>query len=1532
MASPVFSPIAHAQSYNPGVIAGQYVTFGQVSVTLTGPGPAPSFITQLNNTQSITVQVNSVNMAAKNVTATQTYNYKNGTTQSKILTGNVATGAGNLSIWIIAGGLSAGDQLTQGGYSFLGGLTETVARPYVGAVRPVNVLVANNPIYNITAVWDQSTGFLIELSEAVNTFYPSQTFTIHAKVTATNAWTASSLPDFSLDATPQTSSIIHLGQSATFNLNLTSLNAYYGSVSLTSQLLNSSLANPPTLSLTQNSVQVPAGGSVQDSVTFSTSASTVLGLYLFKITANSPGLSHIATIAVYVIPPDYQIFATPTNLTATVGSTKTTTIIVKAQGLFSGTVQLISSASTSLIQTSLDHSSVTLSPTVPNANSTLTVNATSFLLPGDYSASVSGTSGNLQHSLTVPITVTGPDFLIYTNTTTISLVPSTSATATIGLKSLGGFTGTVALSASVYGGFAADLNPSTVTLSGASGQTTLTISAPKNAIPGNYYITITGVSGILTHQTSISVTVSQPGFSASPNPYQLTISPGNTATSTITLTSLNGFQGKVALAASIDSFYPQLGFALNPTNVTLTPGGTATSTITLSAPTAISGYFPSGFVNIYAVSGNVSSQSSIYYQISSQSPPIVGGGSPGYSIYSNPFFLNIPRGGNGNSTINLYSYNNFVGELSLNTTVQGGPIGTCPGPNCPTASINPIGVYLSANNAASSTLRISVSASAPAASYYVTISSSNGTDIQTTTVWVQVTVPDFSINFNVYSLSLPSGEASATPSVVLSSIQGFTGTITLTRAIQGPVGVCPGPNCLTATLGSTSLTLPVNRITGTSLTITTTASTLPGQYSIVVNATTAGGLHHSATISITVGFKDFGISATPDTVILAPGGSRKVAVSLGSLNGFNGNVTVTVGNLTPLTITPSAKNVTLASGGWTTMLLTVSASTPVSPGNYYAYVTAANGTTTHYTSLTIIVASPDFEIYSNPNQISMSPGTIARSTIILLSLDGLHGTVTLGSPVVSGPGCPGAACPTASLTRSNVPLTPGGWGYSNLTITAPSSAVLGYYSVMLTATNATLTHTINISVDVTSQTSTSIACSTPVLAGTTTSCTVTVNNAATNPAAPSGAVTLTTNSKGTLTYYCSLTTATATSATCTINYTPRIAGSHTITANYAGDGTHSVSSGSTTLAASSRGSSATISCTGAVLAGQASTCTATVTDTSGSGTITPYGTIAFTNTGLPGYFTPASCYLVGTTASASCSVSFTPTASGTANINAVFAGDQAHSGSSTSSPATINASKRTSALSISCMTPVTTNQPSTCTASVTDMSSVGSPITPSGTLTFSSTGTGSLSATSCTLSSGSCSISFTGTAVETATVNGTYAGDTAHTGSSSPVSTITITAPPPDFSLNTSPSSLTITQGSSTTTTITVTATGGFSGTVSLSATAPSGITVTFNPSGIGPGQNSVMTVTVSSTLAAGSYSVTVTGISGSITHQKTESITVSSQTQQTQPFFGLPTYFYALLAAPVAAAGLGAFVVLRRKKSKVYHRTASEDSIVERG
>jgi hypothetical protein len=98
----------------------------------------------------------------------------------------------------------------------------------------------------------------------------------------------------------------------------------------------------------------------------------------------------------------------------------------------------------------------------------------------------------------------------------------------------------------------------------------------------------------------------------------------------------------------------------------------------------------------------------------------------------------------------------------------------------------------------------------------------------------------------------------------------------------------------------------------------------------------------------------------------------------------------------------------------------------------------------------------------------------------------------------------------------------------------------------------------------------------------------------------------------------------------------------------------------------------------------------------------------------------------------------------------------------------------------------------------------------------------------------------------------------------------------PNFTLSASPSSLTVTQGNSGSSTITVTPSGGFTGSVTLSTSAlPSGVTATF---GTNPTTGtSVLTFTASSTATTGTSTVTVTGTSGTLTHTTSISLTVNA-------------------------------------------------------
>jgi len=96
-------------------------------------------------------------------------------------------------------------------------------------------------------------------------------------------------------------------------------------------------------------------------------------------------------------------------------------------------------------------------------------------------------------------------------------------------------------------------------------------------------------------------------------------------------------------------------------------------------------------------------------------------------------------------------------------------------------------------------------------------------------------------------------------------------------------------------------------------------------------------------------------------------------------------------------------------------------------------------------------------------------------------------------------------------------------------------------------------------------------------------------------------------------------------------------------------------------------SSTTVSCSPASLAlgSGSSNCTTTVSDTKGSGVVTPTGTVALGSSG-PGTFASGSCALSAISSGvARCSTTYTPNAIGTGShsITAAYAGDTAHDSS-----------------------------------------------------------------------------------------------------------------------------------------------------------------------------------------------------------------------------------------------------------------------------
>jgi hypothetical protein len=108
----------------------------------------------------------------------------------------------------------------------------------------------------------------------------------------------------------------------------------------------------------------------------------------------------------------------------------------------------------------------------------------------------------------------------------------------------------------------------------------------------------------------------------------------------------------------------------------------------------------------------------------------------------------------------------------------------------------------------------------------------------------------------------------------------------------------------------------------------------------------------------------------------------------------------------------------------------------------------------------------------------------------------------------------------------------------------------------------------------------------------------------------------------------------------------------------------------------------------------------------------------------------------------------------------------------------------------------------------------------------------------------------------------------------------------PDFALTASPTTISVAQGGTKTTTVSTTVSGGFNSAVSLSATGlPAGVTAAFSPASIAaPGSgSSTLTFTAGSTATTGTSTITINASGGGVSHSTTVSLTVGSGGTTTQ-------------------------------------------------
>src|SRR5882724_859724 len=184
----------------------------------------------------------------------------------------------------------------------------------------------------------------------------------------------------------------------------------------------------------------------------------------------------------------------------------------------------------------------------------------------------------------------GPDFTLNaTALTPASVAAGGSATSTVTVAPLNGFTSNVALSCTVTPALTSPPTCAFVPtpITSGSGTSALTVNTTATTAPGGYTLTVNGV-GSATHTMALSLTVTAgvvPDFTIAASPLSpATVAAGASSTSTVTIGPVNGFTDAVALTCSVAPVATRgPTCAFNPASV---PGGTGTSTLTVSTTAA----------------------------------------------------------------------------------------------------------------------------------------------------------------------------------------------------------------------------------------------------------------------------------------------------------------------------------------------------------------------------------------------------------------------------------------------------------------------------------------------------------------------------------------------------------------------------------------------------------------------------------------------------------------------------------------------------------------------------------------------------------------------------------------------------------------------------------------------------------------------------------------------------------------------------------------------------------------------------------
>jgi len=614
------------------------------------------------------------------------------------------------------------------------------------------------------------------------------------------------------------------------------------------------------------------------------------------------------------ISNEFTVSLSPTRLTINQGESGTTTLIITPRNGFTGTVSLSVVNPHDGITVSFDPSSLN----VPcQTQSTVTVEVGSNVSPHSYSITLVATSGNIQKTAELTVNVlskTQPDFTVSLDPDRLDVIQGNSGTTTLTITPVNGFRGTVSLSAeNVPTGITVSFNPNSLNVPDKT-ESTVTVEVGSNVSPHSYSITLVATSGNIQKTAELTVNVlskTQPDFTVSLDPDRLDVIQGNSGTTTLTITPVNGFTGTVSLSV-VD---PPDGITVrfNPSSLNV-PDKTK-STVTVEVGTSVR---PGTYTLTFkASSGSI--QRTATLNLTVQAPP-------DFTVSLDPDRLEVIQGQSGTTTLIITPHNGFTGTVSLSVVDP---------PDGITVRFNPSS--LNVPEKTKSTVTVEVGTSVRPGTYTLTSKASSGSIQRTATLNLTVQAPpDFTVSLDPDRLEVIQGQ-SGTTTLIITPHNGFTGTVSLS--------VVDPPDGITVRFNPSSLNVPDK--TKSTVTVEVGTSVRPGTYTLTFKAS-SGSIQRTATLNLTVLSKDppdFNIIIYDHPTIIQ-GGSGQSVVYLLTKNGFTGTIHLSAENV-PSGITvrfdPSLINVTSDKDVYLSDIL-VEVGSNVPPGIYNITVVARSET------------------------------------------------------------------------------------------------------------------------------------------------------------------------------------------------------------------------------------------------------------------------------------------------------------------------------------------------------------------------------------------------------------------------------------------------------------------------------------------------------------------------------------------------------------------------------------------------------------